>query len=154
MSLGNRPQPPTALRRLPNKLPFRARLIRVGLLALAALVAVGCNGGERMECSDLAGTWLTYPVMGNFQGMRVSQTFHSDGTYEVDLNEAAFYGGHWDFSDGTLTISDDRSCPTGTGPGIYRLDFFDMCRSAVFAIVSDPCEGRKTNLNGAHILRQ
>ena len=117
--------------------------------ALVLLLAAGC-GGAAAPC-DLTGRWMGSPVMGRFVGARVAQTFDADGSYHIELNDATF-DGRYAFDGTTLTISDDASCPSDAGDGVYR-PRFSGCDDAILAIVSDGCQGRMETLNGIHIIR-
>jgi hypothetical protein len=120
-------------------------------LLLAALAASLPACGDPGPACDLTGTWMGSPVMGQFVNARVSHTFNADGTYAVNLNDATF-DGQWALSGTRLTISNDGSCPTGSGDGVYQMNFSD-CMHAILALVSDPCAGRSQTLNGEEIIK-
>lgn len=127
---------------------MRALFIIVFAISLAGSLA-GC-GGAATQCS-VTGKWMASPVMGTIASEKVAQVFNADGSYEVDIDDAAWYG-RWSQSGDRLTISDDGSCPAGTGDGVYHLRWDPDCKGAIYELVSDPCLGRSTTLNGMRII--
>ena len=124
-------------------------------LVTVALALAGCYSNGTMTCgrADVVGSWDGTPVMGNFVGMRVRQTFNDDGSYSIYLNEQPF-AGSWSFAGNQLTISNDTSC-LGAGDAVYSVNFDDtsMCRAAILDVVADPCNGRMSTLNGMSITK-
>lgn len=120
-------------------------------LALAALFVLGGCGTGAPACS-LVGMWMASPVMGMQTGEKVTQSFGADGSYEVSIDSATWTGSYT--QDGAqLTISNDGSCPSGSGDGVYSLKWDTDCKGAIYSLVSDGCVGRAQTFNGMRIIK-
>jgi hypothetical protein len=120
---------------------------------LVALLLAGCSSTKECQDADLQGMWEGTPVQGNV--MTLDLVFAAGGVLSKYL-DGALYKGHysWDPDSSKLTIIDDDAC-LGSGQAVYTfaIDPDSMCRDAILHVVTDPCPGRMTSLNGIHVAK-
>ena len=88
----------------------------------------------------IIGKWETKPSP---KGNITTVIFKDDNSFEGFINRKPFVSGHYSFSDGVLSFT-DNGCKGQQG--IYKIDFFSNSDSLRFEPSSDSCDERRNGM--------
>ena len=91
--------------------------------------------------TDLLGRWESKPSP---KGNVTTVVFKNDNSFEGFINKKPFVSGHYSFSDGVLSFT-DNGC--NGKQGVYKIVFFSDSDSLRFEPISDSCEERKNGMS-------
>lgn len=121
--------------------------------------AQSTGGGACALPGDWTGTYPPGPYP--FSGQPISIRFDAGGTGETDSARAHANTFSWKVEGKELTFHGADATPKGgrysckpTEQGKYNLTFAADCSTVSLALVSDPCHGRATTMNGMTVKRK
>jgi hypothetical protein len=94
----------------------------------------------------LTGTWQRLSSSGNIHTI----TFSADNTFEMQVNGTPRVSGDYSLTDSIFSI-EDFGCPDMKGT--YKIKFFGNSDSCRFEAISDPCDARVQQANGAVLFK-